>query len=415
MSHRKGMVGMRTLLMVVAALAVAALPVAAEDADGKGAEALVGDDALAALVAPWLYPEPAENAFPVYEQAFALLPDNADAVSDALDSVRATGQSPLPALAPNQAALAKLREALPLECLMPQLRSFSQALPYLAQSRQMARVLALEGVAWEMAGDPAQAYASYFDGIKLGRDMGRGGCTINGLVDIAVESTVLKQARLTARGGTASPEVLRGALDRLTQLEADAPEAAHTLAYELEALRYAVVEVADGTVTGDDLAQMLDAADRSEEAVARLRLDAAAFLPVAVDHFSRIIELSTQPYSDTIGLYPDPDESGNTFAQAVLPALQRVLESFARRTTTLRATRITVALEIYRQEHGALPETLDALAPDILPEVPIDAVSGAPFVYGPVPAADWYALYALGADLTDDGGSAEADLVYAPE
>jgi hypothetical protein len=48
---------------------------------------------------------------------------------------------------------------------------------------------------------------------------------------------------------------------------------------------------------------------------------------------------------------------------------------------SLEACRLTLALRLYRETHGTWPETLAALAPEILPAVPPDPLSGKPFLY----------------------------------
>jgi len=49
--------------------------------------------------------------------------------------------------------------------------------------------------------------------------------------------------------------------------------------------------------------------------------------------------------------------------------------------TNINATKIALALHIYKNNHGQFPETLDALAPEILKEIPFDLTDGKPFEY----------------------------------
>jgi len=67
----------------------------------------------------------------------------------------------------------------------------------------------------------------------------------------------------------------------------------------------------------------------------------------------------------------------------------------------LRATDVLLALRAYHLDHGTLPATLEALAPDYLPEVPTDPFSGHPFTYRPFGSPP--VLLSLGADLERDG------------
>lgn len=68
----------------------------------------------------------------------------------------------------------------------------------------------------------------------------------------------------------------------------------------------------------------------------------------------------------------------------------------------LDGCRLTVALARYRLKHGAYPQTLDALVPEFLAELPIDRYSGKPFLYKLTDGKPL--LYAAGVDQDDDGG-----------
>lgn len=63
---------------------------------------------------------------------------------------------------------------------------------------------------------------------------------------------------------------------------------------------------------------------------------------------------------------------------------------------------VGLALVVYRQQHGELPETLAALAPQILPEVPVDPHSQLPYTYART--ADGARLVSWGVNRVDDAG-----------
>jgi hypothetical protein len=85
---------------------------------------------------------------------------------------------------------------------------------------------------------------------------------------------------------------------------------------------------------------------------------------------------------------------------------------FAQRDAILRGMGLFCAIQAYRREHGSLPKTLDQLVPDYLPRVPKDPFGGKPFRYlkSGVPGLpeDAWAVYSIGEDFTDDGGSAHS-------
>jgi len=74
----------------------------------------------------------------------------------------------------------------------------------------------------------------------------------------------------------------------------------------------------------------------------------------------------------------------------------------------VRCVYTAIAIERYRNEHGALPEALDALVPAFLDEVPIDPFDGAPLRYERLPVG--YKVYTISYNGIDDGGEPPGDL-----
>lgn len=72
-------------------------------------------------------------------------------------------------------------------------------------------------------------------------------------------------------------------------------------------------------------------------------------------------------------------------------------------TTQMRDALLTaIALELYRRRHGAWPQSLQSLAPELLPTVPRDRFDGRPLKYRLIDGSP--VLYSVGTDLDDDGG-----------
>ena len=79
--------------------------------------------------------------------------------------------------------------------------------------------------------------------------------------------------------------------------------------------------------------------------------------------------------------------------------LGRTAEAEARRRILITA----IALERYRGRHGAYPQTLQALVPELLPQPPLDFMDGRPLRYQ-VTADSHFVLYSIGLDCVDNGG-----------
>ena len=76
------------------------------------------------------------------------------------------------------------------------------------------------------------------------------------------------------------------------------------------------------------------------------------------------------------------------------------------------ALRALVALDLYHKTHGVYPETLDALTPEFLDTVPIDAYAAAPLRYSPKNGS--YTMYSIGPSGQDDGGDPKNDYLFPP-
>lgn len=104
----------------------------------------------------------------------------------------------------------------------------------------------------------------------------------------------------------------------------------------------------------------------------------------------------------------------------ILPRVAQVLFDVALTRADQRACLIVLALERFAAAHGHLPEELDELAAEFLPDVPIDPfATSAPFRYCRI-ASEGYVLYSVGQDGIDHGGHvsdrpmhADDDIIYS--
>ena len=93
--------------------------------------------------------------------------------------------------------------------------------------------------------------------------------------------------------------------------------------------------------------------------------------------------------------------------QLLAPALGAAFEATARNVAMIDTADAAIAVEGYRRKHGALPERLEQLVPEFLPEVPTDPFSGQPLQY--VVGDGEYLVYSVGRNRTDEGGQRTED------
>jgi hypothetical protein len=91
------------------------------------------------------------------------------------------------------------------------------------------------------------------------------------------------------------------------------------------------------------------------------------------------------------------------FAANLLPALNRIAVKTASAQVAANQAAIACALERYRLANGNFPETLDALAPKFISQVPRDVIGGELMKYHRTSDGQ-FVLYSVGWNIKDDGG-----------
>lgn len=115
------------------------------------------------------------------------------------------------------------------------------------------------------------------------------------------------------------------------------------------------------------------------------------------------LEAATRRLEEAVELGAGSLWKHQQLASMLLPALGRaVLKSALAQASTDLAT-VACALEQHRLAHGQYPESLDALAPRFLGQVPRDVIQGGALRYQALPE-DRFVLYSLGWNGTDDSG-----------
>ncbi|HUC86678.1 MAG TPA: hypothetical protein VL970_15885, partial [Candidatus Acidoferrales bacterium] len=94
----------------------------------------------------------------------------------------------------------------------------------------------------------------------------------------------------------------------------------------------------------------------------------------------------------------------NSLALMTFPSVAKCIQKFAQVQEDLDLARVACALERYRLAHGDYPESLDVLAPGLIPSVPHDIINGQPLHYRRTNEGG-YVLYSVGWNETDDGGT----------
>ena len=92
-------------------------------------------------------------------------------------------------------------------------------------------------------------------------------------------------------------------------------------------------------------------------------------------------------------------------SRMMLPSLGNAQKKFAHFEVVRRLTVTAIALHRHRLKHGKFPESLGALVPEFLAEVPRDFMDGQPLRYR-LDTDGQFRLWSVGEDFKDDGGDA---------
>lgn len=119
--------------------------------------------------------------------------------------------------------------------------------------------------------------------------------------------------------------------------------------------------------------------------------------------FPPLLRLLPRPYLELKSLTRDipmaaeelPPE--NVFIR-MLPNLRRSMQALATTVALERMTAILVGAELYRREHGRLPETPEQLVPAFLPQFPVDPFTGKPFSVEYLPEQKAFLVHSPGPD-----------------
>jgi hypothetical protein len=256
----------------------------------------------------------------------------------------------------------------------------------LAGVRRLARTVTDAGFLSELKGEPDAGAEWYLGCLRFGAQTRRSPSMMSSLVGASVGALGQQSLDSLVANEQLSEEMLRRIIASCRDAEIQPGEMAAVWAGEMAFAEYlmqarkqaapqnaledatrkahALIREVLATRTLDELLQ------RSTAKTVRERLDA-----------------ELKPYGNVI----DADSYLGWFAR-----LGRV-------QVALRGSGLRAAIALHQRRHAAaLPESLDALSPEILPAAPIDPYSGKPMRYAKT--ADGWKLWSVGDDNVDNGG-----------
>lgn len=315
--------------------------------------------------------------------------------------------------------------------VQPKDLTFATVLTDLQSLRNLTPLVRLDAMRLAAEGDLAGAWKRIYAILRTSQHVGRHGCFMESLVGASFMASGVEAALPCCESAKSDPKLLRAALRDVIALRENAPKMSEPLKAEYLAMcnMLATLNSAQGwqnldlhllpTGHGSGWSQveyyhgMLMCEPEVSRRTFRLmwtnwlsQVDRPRYLrsPAGYNNLFPLdpaAPVNRNLYSDTqIGeILPQAK-----VAKSILPATEFFIRAFDVRVTRLDLLELMLALQLYASEHGgSYPDTLEALLPDYLAEIPLDTFGrGDPLKYRREIAPPGFTVWSIGPDGKDD-------------
>lgn len=386
--------------------------------------------ALALSMAPARVPD-AENAAPIYREAFIVMNQSGDRPPELYEEWTAwIRQDDAAALNPadpallaylktQEPALALLREAAGMSgCYFDRdygRPSISMLLPELGHFRNGAYLLALSARANAAAGKPRPAFHDIQAILRMGKHVQSEPILVSALVAMAVDRAAVKTLEGVLESGDLKADDLSGVRLRRSQFYNHALGRAFRMEEAFGTTLFADMD----RITADELREIFGSgADVGMSFAGGASLGLMVWrvflLPADLDFYASGLRdyqnLTSLPFHEareqweTLKNRLETDRSSMGLISALLfPALSACSEKAAQADAGRGLARLGLAAARYRAEKGACPKTPEELTPKFIAAIPPDPFDGKPLRM--VTRDGAVILYSIGSDMKDDGGA----------
>ncbi|HAB16181.1 MAG TPA: hypothetical protein DCE44_07010 [Verrucomicrobiales bacterium] len=284
-------------------------------------------------------------------------------------------------------------------------------LPHLVVLKRTANAFALEAYLAADRREPDRAFHALNDGLRLGDIVKTEPTIISMLVGIACHAITIGAAEHVL-----SRDVLGDA--ELAKLQHAFRHSASNQTFATAMLGEICLAESIRHLSASNVVEMFgpsNPASLSEMAqIAGLWLYAASGMTRR--DYAAVVEILDDQRRNALRPFPERWHNGRKIAEEANRKLSRQFLPLAgafvfpnssakdgRIVATLEAASVACAVERYRRAHNQrLPESLNALVPDVLEAIPHDPIDGQPLRYRPF--TNGYVVYSIGEDERDDGG-----------
>ncbi len=299
-------------------------------------------------------------------------------------------------------------------------KGIAMEMPHLAELRNGARLFRASAIVRAAEGNYSESVEDIVAGMQLIDALAQEPVLISQLVRFAMYGIMNDAVQQSFHGGDLSPEQVS---QLLTQL--DGADDREVLAQSMTGEQVMGLQTFSGIRTPDDLREIWGEDPYFNETttlgqIAKrplllefyssplgrpwLNMDADAYSEI----LSRAAAVAELPYYEA---RPELERIENDIdnlpwargiTRTLVPRLPRTCIAQARHEATIDLMQMGLLLEQYQGQHGSYPQSLDAIAPGLGGELPVEPYTGEPYHYEA--SDDSFLLYSVGDNLTDDGG-----------
>jgi hypothetical protein len=284
-------------------------------------------------------------------------------------------------------------------------------LPWVQRTREIGEVLRYDAIACALRGEIDQAIQDCIAALNSGRTMADEPTLVSQLSNIACQGIALSDIQTALGHGSASLSVMESLQQRLELESRDSPYLVGSRGER------AMCDRAFQYLTAHPSARLPFFSSRSylwrlpiaERLIAFLGLDLPFHHASYLHAMNRVVEISKEPPErwcaqlEKLQSPLDVTRAAGELLGAPHPwIMNRGANAFRQRIAQLRCMTLLVAVERYRIKTNHWPARLNDLVPAYVASIPVDPYDGKPLRYRII--ADGVVVYAIGADLEDNGG-----------
>jgi len=293
---------------------------------------------------------------------------------------------------------------------IPPIEDFVEDYTYLVSWKSTGQIALLRAMALFREGKENAAVDETFKILRFGHQIeGCDGTVIHYLVGVAIKSAALRNLQHMIGNGFPPCTSARSHLNELSQFHANQPGLTNVFKTEYRVQKKMVDDMAVGKMPGvtNSNAQSITRITRSPVFNPGKTQDIFAQVARAqIDGISRpYSEMQSGPVSrptkkSPVKLLLSGNAVGEVLTQMLLPAQEKFMAKKCQENVTVAATQVLVALKCFKEKHGSLPSSLEELAPEFLPNLPMDDFDGKQLRY----SVEKKIIYSIGPDLVDSDG-----------